>query len=87
MPIKSPDDMHRAFEAAFNTRGMDALLALYEPDAMLIPQPGIVVHGRDQIRAALQGFLTLEAKGWKGAAGTALIQGPSCGALPRRRLG
>ena len=26
------------------------------------------------VAAALQGFLALEAKGWKGAAGTALIQ-------------
>jgi CelD/BcsL family acetyltransferase involved in cellulose biosynthesis len=36
-----------------------------------------VAHDPSAVTAALQDFLTLEAKGWKGAAGTALIQSPA----------
>jgi CelD/BcsL family acetyltransferase involved in cellulose biosynthesis len=35
-----------------------------------------VARGPAAVAAALQGFLALEAKGWKGAAGTALIRDP-----------
>lgn len=34
-------------------------MALYEDDAALIPQPGTVVRGKDQIATALQQFLDL----------------------------
>ena len=54
-----PEEIHRQFEQSFNAGDLDGLLALYEPDAMLIPQPGVVVHGRDEIGAALQGFLDI----------------------------
>lgn len=59
MPATSPEKLHREFETAFNASDLDALLALYEPDAALIPQPGVVVHGLDEIGPALQGFLDL----------------------------
>ena len=55
----SPEQIHREFEAAFNAGDLDALLELYEPDAALIPQPGVVVHGLDQIGPALQQFLDI----------------------------
>ena len=57
MPATSPEQIHTLFEEAFNAGDLDALLALYEPDAVLIPEPGVVVHGVDQIGPALQGFL------------------------------
>lgn len=62
MPATSPEGLHREFETAFNAADLGALLALYEPDAALIPQPGVVVHGRDEIGPALQGFLDLGGK-------------------------
>jgi uncharacterized protein (TIGR02246 family) len=51
--------IHRQFEAAFNANDLDGLVALYEDDAALIPQPGTVVRGKDQIGPALQQFLDL----------------------------
>jgi uncharacterized protein (TIGR02246 family) len=57
--MSNPEQLHRQFEEAFNAGDLDALVALYEPDAALIPQPGVVVHGHDEIGPALQGFLDL----------------------------
>ena len=55
----SPEEIHREFEAAFNAADLDGLVALYEPGGALIPQPGVVAMGLDEIRAALRGFLDL----------------------------
>ena len=62
MPAASPEQLHRLVEEAFNAGDLDALLALYEPDAALIPEPGVVVHGVDQIGPALKGFLDVGGK-------------------------
>lgn len=59
MPATSPEQLHREFEAAFNASDLNALLALYEPDAVLIPQPGVVARGLDEIGPALQQFLDI----------------------------
>jgi len=59
MPVRTPEEMHPAFAAAFNARDLDALLALYEEGAALTPQPGVVVTGHAAIREALGGFLGL----------------------------
>ena len=59
MAAASPEQLHRDFETAFNAGDLNALLALYEPDAALIPQPGVVVYGLDQIGPALQQFLDI----------------------------
>jgi uncharacterized protein (TIGR02246 family) len=45
----------------FNRRDLDGIMALYEPEASLLPQPGQVVHDRDAIRQALRQFLALKA--------------------------
>jgi uncharacterized protein (TIGR02246 family) len=60
MPAKSPDEIHPLFEKAFNAGDSDALMELYEPDATLVAQPGSVVRGLNEIRAALGGFLALK---------------------------
>ena len=62
MPATSPAQIHREFENAFNAGDLDALVALYEPDAALIVQPGAVATGFDQIRPALQAFLDTGGK-------------------------
>ena len=59
MSVGTPQEMHAAFEAAFNARSLDALLALYEDEAALTPQPGVVAAGHAAIREALAGFLGL----------------------------
>lgn len=50
---------HRRFADAFNTNDLEALVALYEPDAILVPQPGTIVQGHTAIRESLEGFLVL----------------------------
>jgi uncharacterized protein (TIGR02246 family) len=41
---------------------LDAALALYEPDAAFLPEPGTVIRGRGPIRAALERFAALDPK-------------------------
>jgi len=62
MAVRQPQDMHRAYTAAFNAGDMDALMALYEPGASLAPAPGQTVGGADAIRSALAGFLALHGQ-------------------------
>ena len=57
MPATEPEQIHRLFEDAFNAADLDGLMMLYEPDATLVPQPGVVVEGLDGIRESLQWFL------------------------------
>ncbi|HET9750094.1 MAG TPA: nuclear transport factor 2 family protein [Casimicrobiaceae bacterium] len=45
------------FVAALNDGDLDALVALYEPNASLMPAPGKVVQGSAAIRGALAGFV------------------------------
>jgi uncharacterized protein (TIGR02246 family) len=54
--------MHQAFTTAFNAGDLDALMAFYEPDASLAPEPGQTVRGTDAIRSALEGFLALRGR-------------------------
>ena len=59
MGVTNPDDLHKAFATAFNSGNVEAVLALYEPEASLVPQPGMVTQGRASIRQALQQFLAV----------------------------
>jgi uncharacterized protein (TIGR02246 family) len=61
MPARTPQEIHEQFTQAFSARDTEALLALYEPGAVFIPQPGLVVSGPATIREALGGFLALDA--------------------------
>ena len=58
--MSRPEDIHNRFATAFNSGSLDAILALYEPDATLVPQPGQVARGRDGIRQALLQFPALK---------------------------
>jgi len=60
MIVRNPEEIHGIFEKAFNAADMEGMLSLYEPQATLVPQPGMSVTGRDQIRAALAQFLGLK---------------------------
>jgi len=59
MPAQVPRQLHQAWEKAYNSGDVDALVELYEPDAMVFPQPGNPVTGRDAIREALVPFVAL----------------------------
>jgi ketosteroid isomerase-like protein len=62
MPATTPEQIHRLFEDAFNDGDIDNLMLLYEPEAVLVPQPGSVATGTEQVRAALQGYLALNGR-------------------------
>ena len=57
MPAQTPEQVHPLFEQAFNDGDLDALMELFEPDAVFVAQPGQVVSGHDQIREGLTAFL------------------------------
>lgn len=60
MPARKPEEIHDLFAQALSAGDVDAVISLYEPDAILAPQPGQVVRGRAAIREALAGYLALK---------------------------
>jgi uncharacterized protein (TIGR02246 family) len=74
--------IHDAFQDAFNAGNLDALVGLYEPDAVLIAQPNTPVVGLGAIREAYRGFLAMKPNiqletlaGFESAEGLALLHG------------
>ena len=57
---RTPEDVQPEFLKAFNAGDIDALMALYEPDAAFVPEPGQLVTGIASVREALNGFLALK---------------------------
>ena len=57
MPASTPEQLHSLFRETFNAGDIEALMALYEPDAALIPQPGALAEGTAAIRESLRWFL------------------------------
>jgi uncharacterized protein (TIGR02246 family) len=57
MHARVPQDVDRLFAEALNAGDLDALVALYEPQAALTPEPGKTVIGHAAIRAALAQFV------------------------------
>jgi uncharacterized protein (TIGR02246 family) len=45
----TPEQLHQAFEDAFNSHDVDAIVALYEPDAVMVNANG-ALYGIDAIR-------------------------------------
>jgi uncharacterized protein (TIGR02246 family) len=62
MPAKTPEDTDRLFAEALNAGRIDDLVALYEPQAALMPSPGKLVTGSAAIREALAQFIAAKPK-------------------------
>jgi uncharacterized protein (TIGR02246 family) len=62
MTARKPEDIDRLFQEALNAGKLDDLVALYEPQAMLMPMPGKLVTGHAAIRESLAGFLAGKPK-------------------------
>jgi uncharacterized protein (TIGR02246 family) len=79
MPARNPAEIDTLFVNALNAGDLDALIALYEPQAALMPSPGKLVNGTAAIREALAGFLaakpsmSLSARTLAQAGDTALV--------------
>lgn len=52
--------MHGVFGEVYNAGTIDDLVALYEPDAFLVPQLGQRLIGLSAIRESLVGFVNLK---------------------------
>jgi uncharacterized protein (TIGR02246 family) len=57
-----PEAVIERFSKLLAEGDLEGMMALYEPDAAFAPQPGEMVTGRDQIRAALEGFLAVKPR-------------------------
>jgi uncharacterized protein (TIGR02246 family) len=55
----SPQQLITQISEHLNGGDLEALLGLYEPGAAFVPEPGVVVAGRDAIRGALERILAL----------------------------
>jgi uncharacterized protein (TIGR02246 family) len=58
VPIREPEQGFQVFTDAFNRGDIEALVALYMPNANFMVEPGRQVSGKDAIRAALEGLLS-----------------------------
>lgn len=56
-PAKEPNDLERFFVERANAGDVDGLVALYEPNAVLVSDDGSEYVGTDQIRDFLVHFL------------------------------
>lgn len=59
--MNRPVDTVNQLVEAMNRGDVDGALSLYEPDAVLMVQPGQLVRGSAQVREALSGFIALKA--------------------------
>jgi uncharacterized protein (TIGR02246 family) len=58
--IETPDGVIRRFSERLNEGDVDGALALYDPEATFVAEPGTSVSGTEEIRAALERFAALE---------------------------
>jgi ketosteroid isomerase-like protein len=56
MPARSPEELDKLFMENMNAGDVEAVVALYEVEATLAPQPGQTVTGTAAIRDAIRGF-------------------------------
>lgn len=49
---RAPEQVHALFAAYATAGDVDGLVSLFEPDALLIPQPGVEARGPQQLRDA-----------------------------------
>ena len=61
MPAYTPREIHVLFERAFNSGNVENILALYEPDAVLVSGGGLVT-GHEAIRNTYTGLLASRAR-------------------------
>ncbi len=62
MAARTPEECDALFERHLNAGEVEALLALYEPGATLVPNPGETAVGHAAIREVLAGFVAAKAQ-------------------------
>ncbi len=59
--MRGPIDTVNELVQAINEGAVERAVMAYEPDAVLVAQPGQIARGASQIREALGGFVALKA--------------------------
>ena len=62
MAVREPAEIHRLWEEAYNSGDIDALAALYEPEAAYVAEPGKVRQGTEEVRDILGGYFALNGE-------------------------
>lgn len=62
MSVRQPSEINQAFADAYNSGEIANLVALYEPEAVLVPQENVIATGLEEIRASLTEFLGVKGK-------------------------
>jgi uncharacterized protein (TIGR02246 family) len=60
MPARTPEEVLLLLAQALTAGDLESAVALYEPEATFVAQPGAVVTGTEAIREALSGFVALK---------------------------
>jgi uncharacterized protein (TIGR02246 family) len=55
-------EIHQKFETAFNAGDLNALLALYEPEAVFVGMGGEILRGHNEIRSAYEPLFNAKAQ-------------------------
>ena len=58
----TPEEVLKSVVDGVNTGNLDALMALYEPEAGFVAQPGSVAQGLKGVSEGLAGFIALKGK-------------------------
>ncbi len=72
MPASKPEELDQVFEEAIGRGEVDAILALYEPGAVLRTEQGDAI-GPDAIRQVIGGFAAMKAQLKMNVVSTAVI--------------
>ena len=81
MSRQTPEELLASIVEGINTGNLEALMALYEPEAAFAAQPGVLAHGSSGVRQSLTAFIgmkgTLDLKVTRvlEAGGLALVAG------------
>jgi len=62
MPARKPEECDTLLAEALNRGDLETAVALYEPNASFVQEPGKVVTGHAAIRGVMQGFLAVKPK-------------------------
>ena len=60
MPANSPQEVANLVAQGLSTGDLDGIMALFEPSACLVPQPGQVLQGSSAIREGFAGFIAMK---------------------------
>lgn len=58
----APEQWPRLFEHHFNASNLDAVIALYEPEAHFVTQSGDIIIGHDAIRNVLRAMIDAKTR-------------------------